>query len=123
MKTHQDPRHLQRIKIMQNLFAHEFSGQIDEEISKKIQQINKNRVEIDNLITQAAPTWPIEKINKIDLAILRQAIYELIIDQNNPPKVVIDEAVEIAKEYGGESSPGFVNGVLGKVVEMKNIDV
>jgi len=62
----------------------------------------------------SSPAWPIDKLNKIDLAILRLSIYELLIG-NIPPKVIIDEAVEIAKEYGSESSPSFVNGVLGTI--------
>lgn len=73
---------------------------------------------IDKIITKAAPAWPIDKINKIDLAILRFAVYELM-EKVTPQKVVIDEAVEIAKEYGSESSSSFVNGVLGTIYEMK----
>ena len=63
------------------------------------------------------------KINGIDLAILRQAVYELMIEKEIPPKVVVDEAVEIAKEYGSESSPGFINGALGKLITDQNIQV
>lgn len=73
--------------------------------------------EIDNKIKIAAPEFPIDKINKVDLAILRLAIYELLIDKSQPPKVIIDEAIELAKEYGGESSPGFINGALGKAIK------
>ena len=58
--------------------------------------------------------WPVDKLNKIDLAILRLAIYELE-NLEVPPKVVIDEAVELAKEFGSENSPSFVNGVLGTI--------
>ena len=65
-------------------------------------------------IKKAAPTWPIEKLNKIDLAILRLAVFELE-NQQTPPKVVIDEAIELAKEFGAESSASFVNGVLGTI--------
>ena len=60
--------------------------------------------------------WPIEKINRIDLAILHLSIYELL-NEKTPPKVVIDEAVELAKEFGSEASGSFVNGVLGTVYE------
>lgn len=58
--------------------------------------------------------WPVEKLNRIDLAILRLAIYELG-NEKIPPKVVIDEAVELAKEFGSENSSSFVNGVLGTI--------
>ena len=67
-------------------------------------------------IAEAAPQWPTEKLNKIDLAILRLATHELQ-DTKTPPKVVIDEAVELAKEFGSESSPSFVNGVLGTILK------
>ncbi len=119
MKTAKDPRHLKRIKIMQELFAIGFSNKTKPEIDttkKVITHLNQ----IDKLITQAAPAWPIGNINKIDLAILRLATFELTKDKNNiPPKVVVDEAVEIAKEYGSESSPSFVNGVLGKLISLQ----
>lgn len=74
---------------------------------------------IDAKIKQAAPTWPVAKLNRIDLAILRLSIYELM-EGATPPKVVIDEAVELAKEFGSDNSPGFVNGVLGTVLEEKS---
>jgi len=63
----------------------------------------------------AAPEWPLEQINKIDLAILRLAIWELTIKQKEPPKVIIDEAIELGKTYGSEKSSSFINGVLGTV--------
>lgn len=125
MKTHRDPRHILRIKTMQALFSFDFSEQFPEDAvsKKKVKQILKNRKKIDSLITKSAPAWPLEKINKIDLAILRQAVYELLKVKDVPPKVVVDEAVEIAKEYGSESSSSFVNGVLGKVISELKLKV
>lgn len=120
MKTPKDPRHLQRIKIMQELFTGGF-GQNTEISSETSRKILSHQQELDEIIAKAAPTWPVEKINRIDLAILRLAVYELIVEAKNPAKVIVDEAVEIAKQYGGESSPPFVNGVLGKVIEEKHI--
>lgn len=70
---------------------------------------------IDKKIQKAAPSWPVDRINRIDLAILRLAVYELL-HEEAPNKVIIDEAVELAKEYGAEGSPGFVNGVLGTLI-------
>lgn len=120
MKTAKDPRHLKRVKTMQDLFAFNFNskspGSIPDEIVSQLPTI-------DRLIAQTAPSWPIEKINKIDLAILRLAVYELTKQTDIPPKVVVDEAVEIAKEYGSESSPSFVNGVLGKLISLQSLQV
>ena len=116
MKTAKDPRHLERVKIVKSLFAESFTHQkLLPQTSKKI--ISKSK-EIDTLIEKAAPTWPVDKLNKIDLAILRLAIYELK-EEKNPPKVIIDEAVELAKEFGAESSPSFINGVLGTIYNVK----
>ena len=78
-------------------------------------EILNNQELIDNKIKAAAPEFPIEKINRTDLAILRLAVYELLISKTAPKNVIIDEAIELAKEFGGESSPAFVNGALGKL--------
>lgn len=115
MKTAKDPRHLYRKRMIKYLFAESFAHQkhTPEDVLKALSSIKK----IDKVITKAAPAWPIDKINKIDLAILRFAVFELL-QKTTPQKVVIDEAVEIAKEYGSESSSSFVNGVLGTIYEM-----
>lgn len=76
---------------------------------------------LDQIIQDNAPKWPLVKINKVDLAVLRVALWELLYRKTTPPKVVIDEAVELAKEYGTESSPGFINGVLGSAVKKLKI--
>ena len=74
-----------------------------------------NREKIDAVIRQTAPAWPLEQIAAIDRNILRLAIYEILIDNRVPMRAAINEAVELAKEFGGETSPKFVNGVLGSV--------
>ena len=99
---------------MQELFAVSTQPQDVEEDSVK--EILKNKKEIDELITQAAPEWDIDKINKVDLSVLRLATYELVFEHTQPAKVIIDEAIELAKEFGGESSPTFVNGALAKIL-------
>lgn len=71
--------------------------------------------EIDTLISEAAPKWPLSQINKVELAILRYAIWELKYQDTTPHKVIIDEAIEISKEFGNESSGSFVNAVLGHI--------
>ncbi|MBM3283555.1 transcription antitermination factor NusB [Candidatus Gottesmanbacteria bacterium] len=118
MKKSSDPRHLKRIKIIQSLFASSFQAKTYSE--NTVKQIKKYGPKIDSLISIAAPQFPINKISKIDVAILRLAVYELTIEKKQPPKVVIDEAIELAKEFGGEASSAFVNGVLGTI--LKNTD-
>ncbi len=128
MKTAKDPRHLQRIKLVQNIFAWDFSKEQpeDPEIKEALGEIEEKKEALDKLIEKAAPAWPLEKINKIDLAILRVASFELLYPKDEasktPPKVAVDEAVEIAKEFGADSSPSFVNGVLGKLIEDQQIN-
>lgn len=113
MKTSQDPRHKKRKEKVKLLFAHSFHSAPN----KKIEPILDKLVNIDKLIAKAAPEWPLDKINKIDLAILRVATHELLFDKEVPDKVSIDEAVEIAKEYGSDKSPSFINGVLGTILK------
>ncbi len=74
-----------------------------------------HRQEIDEVISQKAPAWPLDQVAVIDRNILRLAIYEILIDNRVPVRAAINEAVELAKSFGGESSPKFVNGVLGSV--------
>lgn len=74
-----------------------------------------NQARIDDLIKQVAPAWPLDQIPLIDRNILRVAIYEVVIDNKVPMRAAISEAVELAKIYGGDNSPKFVNGVLGSV--------
>lgn len=79
--------------------------------------VGEHRLEIDNLIARAAPAWPLKQMSGVDKNILRIAIFEIVFDNRAiPAKVAINEAVELAKEYGGQNSPKFVNGVLGTVV-------
>ena len=78
-----------------------------------------HREQIDEVVSQKAPAWPLEQVAVIDRNILRLAIYEILIDNRVPVRAVINEAVELAKAFGGESSPKFVNGVLGSVSLMQ----
>lgn len=79
--------------------------------------ILKNRETIDKIIEKTAPDWPLPQINLLDRNILRIGIYELLYEDKDavPPKVAINESIELAKNYGGENSRRFVNGVLGTV--------
>jgi N utilization substance protein B len=116
MKTASDPRHQLRREAVKSLFAESFTSQ--EAKSELVRSILAKKKEIDQKIQGAAPEWPVDKLNRIDLSILRLSVYELL-EGINPPKVIIDEAVELAKEFGGESSPSFVNGVLGTIYKDK----
>lgn len=113
MKTASDPRHRHRIKLVQHLFAAQFQNQPHPAIIHIWSRLG----DIDPVIVKAAPEWPLDKLNPIDLAILRLAVFELLVDKQAPYKVIIDEAIELAKQFGSESSPGFINGSLGSVVK------
>lgn len=119
MKTPYDPRHQLRRQKLQRLFEWEFKkGDFKDTL---IGEIIPRISETDEIISKAAPEWPIAQIAKVDLSILRLAVYELIIERRIPPKVVIDEAVELAKEFGGDNSGSFVNGVLGTVFSSSGV--
>jgi N utilization substance protein B len=78
--------------------------------------VQSYRTYLDSVVGELAPEWPIDQIAAIDRNILRIAVYELLFEAEIPPKVAINEAVELAKMFGSESSPRFVNGVLGSLV-------
>lgn len=138
MKRSTDPRHQARILALQELFSRYFNIEdipIEEISVKELLGINEmteydeklydkildgvidKKKQIDALITKYAPQWPIEQMKIVDLQILRIAIYEGFIAKITPPKVSIDEAIEIARDFGGEVSSKFVNGVLGAIYE------
>jgi len=129
-------RHLSRTIAMQTLYEWDFNHRsqklqtvlehnIKEQgvglqdtsfIENLVKGVTKKITEIDNILIKYAPDWPIEKITTIDRNIIRLGIYELEFEENKiPPKVVINEAIEMAKTFGGESSGRFVNGVLGAI--------
>lgn len=115
MKASNDPRHQHRRTVARQLYALMFAP--DQEVEPQVRKILDRQSEVDNLITTNAPEWPIDKLNRTDLAILRLAVYELMIEKKEPIKVIIDEAVELAKEMASENSPGFINGVLGSIIK------
>lgn len=93
-------------------------GLKDEEfVQNLINGVINHRRELDNIIEKAAPMWPLDQIDMIDRNVLRLGLYELIYENKEevPPKVAINEAIELAKSFGGESSGKFINGVLGTV--------
>lgn len=131
-------RHLQRSVAMQALYEWDFSGcKPDTEIDtvkrnlaefapgleseyfalRLAEGVAKERQTIDKLIEKCAPEWPIDQIASVDRSILRLGIFELLFGdyEEVPPKVAINEAIELAKSFGSDSSPKFVNGVLGTI--------
>ena len=130
-------RHLARSTVLQTLYEWDFSGQkispnevLERDASEfaagnqsegfmknLLNGVISKRKDLDNVITKAAPEWPIEKISVMDRNILRLGLYELLFADREqvPPKVAINEAIELAKKFGGETSGKFVNGVLGAV--------
>lgn len=82
-----------------------------------VQGVLQHQDAVDAIVGEAAPQFPLEQLAGVDKAILRVAVFELRFARGVPPKVAINEAIEIAKEYGGESSGRFVNGALGHVVQ------
>ena len=86
-----------------------------------VEGVLSNRERIDGMISEFAPSWPISQLSVVDRNLLRLAIYELMIERTSPPKVVINETVELAKLFGSDSSFRFINGVLGSVVESEKL--
>jgi len=113
-----DPRHQRRIDLMQAVFSFSFSGDLEHitpEHIVELTELTHDLPEIDQILTSAAPERPLVDVNKVDLAILRLIMFESR-HKKTPKKVLLDESVELAKEFGTESSPAFVNGVLGKLL-------
>lgn len=87
-------------------------------IQDKFQKVLELLTEIDALIESVSEGWKLKRMFKVDLAIMRLAVYEIKYDEEIPVSVAINEAVEIAKKYGQDSSPSFVNGILAKVADV-----
>lgn len=102
------------------LYLEEFEGVANNDIDyiqKKYEAIADKTEEIDAILNETSSGWKTNRMNKVDLAILRLAVYELKWDEDIPKGVAINEAVELAKKFSGESSPAFVNGVLAKLAD------
>lgn len=133
-------RHLGRIIALQSLYEQDFriecqdkNFDIHEVLNRNIRRykdmvddrdfiedivngVNKRQHVLDDLLQPIAPEWPIVSIARMDRIVLRMGAYELVFRQDVPPKVVINEAVELAKAFGGENSSKFINGVLGTLL-------
>ncbi len=90
-------------------------------VRELVKGVGDEREELDRLIARYAPEWPVDQIAIVDRNILRMAIYEILYRDDTPTKVAINEAVELAKEFGSDSSGRFVNGVLGSLVAKESL--
>jgi N utilization substance protein B len=133
-------RHLGRIVALQTLYEQDFRREVNDPgldledvlarniaryeetiedkafIEELVRGVDQKGSELDDVIRPVAPEWPIEQIARMDRIILRIGVYELLFEEGVPPKVVINEAVELAKAFGGDNSSKFINGVLGTVL-------
>jgi N utilization substance protein B len=133
-------RHLGRIVALQTLYEQDFRHECGDEnfdlkevlernigrysktiddpafIKKLVNGVSERLAELDAILQPVAPEWPIDQIARVDRVVLRIGVYELTFATEIPPKVVINEAVELAKSFGGDNSSKFVNGVLGTVL-------
>lgn len=136
-------RHLGRIIALQTLYEQDFRREANDEgfslsevlarnigrykdmvddksfIETLVNGVSEHEAELDSELQPIAPEWPIDQIARMDRVILRMGLYELNHQADVPPKVVINEAVELAKAFGGENSSKFINGVLGTVMRQR----
>jgi N utilization substance protein B len=137
-------RHLGRIIALQTLYEYDFrlgagdtgvdlqailarniaryEGTVEDKgfIERLVQGINSKGAALDAALQPIAPEWPIDQIARMDRAVLRMGLYELLHEPDVPPKVVINEAVELAKAFGSENSSKFINGVLGTALRQRD---
>lgn len=139
-------RHLGRIIALQTLYEQDFRREAGDDsfklaevlerniaryqemvedksfIESLVNGVSKIEADLDAQLQPIAPEWPIDQIARMDRVVLRMGLYELLHDQSVPPKVVINEAVELAKAFGGDNSSKFINGVLGTVMRQRDPD-
>jgi transcription antitermination protein NusB len=127
-------RHLARIVALQTLFELEFAANSPDSVLERtlktkaligdsasfagelVHGVLDNQDQLNDTIKRFATAFPVDQLAPMDRNILRIALYEILIDQKTPAKVAVNEAVELAKEFGADTSPKFVNGVLGAVI-------
>lgn len=137
-------RHLGRIIALQTLYEEDFRKSCNDKtvnmaeilarnierykktvddtafIKKLAKGITSKQSELDAQIQPIAPEWPLQQISRVDLMVLRLGAYELLYNPETPPKVVINEAIELAKSFGGDNSSKFINGVLGTLLRSQD---
>ena len=130
-----DPRRKSRVLALQSLFAADIRGktaepsleclaeedplpiQVEEFALRLLHGVASAHSALDDIIQRYAPAWPVGQLSPVDRNILRISLFELLHSPETPPKTAINEAIELAKMFGSESSGRFVNGVLGSVME------
>lgn len=110
--VHHDPNKVLERHINENSLAEDVANFAKQLVRGVVSNLEK----VDKIISSSAPTWPMEQMAKIDKNILRLAIFEIIFNNDVPVKAAINEAIELAKSFGSDSSSRFVNGVLGTIV-------
>jgi N utilization substance protein B len=139
-------RHLGRIIALQTLYEQDFRRDVSDTtfslkkvldrnitrykdqvedtdfIKRLVNGVNEKVEELDKLLQPIAPEWPLNQIARMDLVVLHIGAFELLFEKDTPPKVVINEAVELAKGFGGENSSKFINGVLGTLLKQQGGD-
>jgi N utilization substance protein B len=140
-------RHLGRIIALQTLYEEDFRLEAEDStfnlqavlarniarykdmvddtafVERLVKGVSEQAKKLDETLQPVAPEWPIDKIARMDKIVLRIGLYELLHEDDVPPKVVINEAVELAKAFGGENSSKFVNGVLGTILRQQTGEV
>jgi len=136
-------RHLGRIIALQTLYEQDFRREAGDKafklddvlkrniaryqtmvddvafIERLVHGVTEHEQKLDEVLQPVAPEWPIAQIARMDRAVLHIGLYELLYESDVPPKVVINEAVELAKAFGGDNSSKFINGVLGTVLRQR----
>jgi len=137
-------RHLGRIIALQTLYEHDFRLSAEDKsfvlaevlernlgryknmvedtpfVERLVKGVVEHQKELDDILQPIAPEWPIDQISRMDRVVLRMGLYELKYEPETPPKVIINEAVELAKAFGGDNSSKFINGVLGTAYRQLN---
>ena len=109
---------LEELEQQIRLYLNDFPSMKEEDsqyITEKTKRIVSLIPDIDEKINSISQGWPVNRLGKAELAIMRLAVYEILYDDDIPATVAIDQAVELAKKFGGDNSPSFVNGVLAKL--------
>ncbi len=110
---------LEELEQQIRLYLNDFPSMKEEDsqyITEKTKRIVSLIPDIDEKINSISQGWPVNRLGKAELAIMRLAVYEILYDDDIPATVAIDQAVELAKKFGGDNSPSFVNGVLAKLL-------
>lgn len=118
----QNQLQIHEVNLIEDLELSDRNSKVIRKLEKKssavdelVEKVLKLKKKLDQVITKFAPEWPLDQINPVDLAILRLGLVEGFVDQTIPARVAINECIELAREFGGESNAKFISGVLGNI--------